>query len=41
MIDRLLDRSVVITLDEASDLLRQHATTADELRRVITGANLR
>ncbi len=34
MLDRLLHRSVVITLDGASYRLRHHATAADELRRV-------
>ena len=41
MLDRLLHRSVVITLDGASYRLRHHATAADELRRVTTGTNLR
>ena len=41
MLDRLLHRSVVITLDGASYRLRNHTTAADELRRVTTGTNLR
>lgn len=41
MLDRLLHRSVVATLDKASYRLRHHATAADELRRVTTGTNLR
>lgn len=41
MLDRLLHRSVVVTLDGASYRLRNHATAADELRRVTTGTNLR
>lgn len=41
MLDRLLHRSVVVTLDGASYRLRQHATVADELRRATTGTNLR
>ena len=41
MLDRLLHRSVVITLDGASYRLRHHATAADELRRVTTGTNMR
>ncbi len=41
MLDRLLHRSVVVTLDGASYRLRHHATAADELRRVTTGTNLR
>ena len=41
MLDRLLHRSVVITLDGASYRLRNHATAADELRRATTGTNLR
>ncbi|MFT4156468.1 MAG: IS21-like element helper ATPase IstB [Microbacterium sp.] len=41
MLDRLLHRSVVITLDGASYRLRHHTTAADELRRVTTGTNLR
>ena len=41
MLDRLLHRSVVATLDGASYRLRHHAIAADELRRVTTGTNLR
>jgi DNA replication protein DnaC len=41
MLDRLLHRSVVITLDGASYRLRHHHAAADELRRVTTGTNLR
>lgn len=41
MLDRLLHRSVVITLDGASYRLRNHAAASDELRRVTTGTNLR
>ena len=41
MLDRLLHRSVVVTLDGASYRLRNHAAAADELRRVTTGTNLR
>ena len=41
MLDRLLHRSVVVTLDGASYRLRNHHAAADELRRVTTGANLR
>ncbi|MFS0735386.1 ATP-binding protein [Microbacterium sp. 1P10AE] len=41
MLDRLLHRSVVVTLDGASYRLRHHTTAADELRRVTTGTNLR
>ena len=41
MLDRLLHRSVVVTLDGASYRLRNHATAADELRRVTTVTNLR
>lgn len=37
MLDRLLHRSVVITLDGASYRLRNHHAAADELRRVTTG----
>ncbi|MBX9719173.1 MAG: IS21-like element helper ATPase IstB [Microbacteriaceae bacterium] len=40
MLDRLLHRSVVITLDGASYRLRNHALAADELRRATTGTNL-
>ena len=41
MLDRLLHRSVVVTLDGASYRLRNHHAEADELRRVTTGTNLR
>lgn len=41
MLDRLLHRSVVGTLDGASYRLRNHHAAADELRRVTTGTNLR
>ena len=41
MLDRLLHRSVVITLDGASYRLRNHHAAADELRRITTGTNLR
>ncbi len=41
MLDRLLHRSVVITLDGASYRLRNHHAVADELRRVTTGTKLR
>lgn len=41
MLDRLLHRSVVITLDGASYRLRNHTAAADELRRATTGTNLR
>ncbi len=41
MLDRLLHRSVVATLDGASYRLRNHHAAADELRRVTTGTNLR
>ena len=41
MLDRLLHRSVVITLDGASYRLRNHHAASDELRRVTTGTNLR
>lgn len=41
MLDRLLHRSVVITLDGASYRLRHHHAAADELRRATTGTNLR
>ena len=41
MLDRLLHRSVVITLDGASYRLRNHTAASDELRRVTTGTNLR
>ncbi|WP_394289538.1 IS21-like element helper ATPase IstB [Microbacterium sp.] len=41
MLDRLLHRSVVITLDGASYRLRNHHAAAEQLRRVTTGTNLR
>lgn len=41
MLDRLLHRSVVVTLDGASYRLRHHATAAEEIRRATTGTNLR
>lgn len=41
MLDRLLHRSVVVTLDGASYRLRNHAAASDELRRITTGTNLR
>ncbi len=41
MLDRLLHRSVVITLDGASYRLRNHTAASDELRRVTTGTNFR
>jgi len=41
LFDRLLHRSVVITLDGASYRLRNHTAASDELRRVTTGTNLR
>ncbi|MGO1234762.1 ATP-binding protein, partial [Microbacterium gubbeenense] len=41
MLDRLLHRSVVITLDGASYRLRNHHAAADEIRRATTGTNLR
>ena len=41
MLDRLLHRSVVITLDGASYRLRNHTAAAEGLRRVTTGTNLR
>ena len=41
MLDRLLHRSVVITLDGASYRLRNHTAASDELRRITTGTNLR
>ncbi len=40
MLDRLLHRSVVVTLDGASYRLRNHAAQSDELRRITTGTNL-
>ena len=41
MLDRLLHRSVVVTLDGGSYRLRNHAAQSNELRRVITGTNFR
>jgi len=41
MLDRLLHRSVVVTLDGPSYRLRDHAAAANELRRVTTGTNFR
>jgi len=41
MLDRLLHRSVVITLDGPSYRLRHHANAAEELRRATTGTNIR
>ena len=41
MLDRLLHRSVVVTLDGGSYRLRNHHAAADELRRVTTGTNQR
>jgi DNA replication protein DnaC len=41
MLDRLLHKSVVVTLDGGSYRLRNHAAASDELRRVTTGTNLR
>ena len=41
MLDRLLHRSVVVTLDGGSYRLRNHAAAAGELRRVTTGTNFR
>lgn len=41
MLDRLLHRSVVVTLDGGSYRLRNHHAAADELRRVTTGINAR
>jgi DNA replication protein DnaC len=41
MLDRLLHRSVVVTLDGASYRLRNHAAASNELRRITTGTNLR
>ena len=40
MLDRLLHRSVVVSLDGASYRLRHHATAAEEIRRATTGTNL-
>jgi DNA replication protein DnaC len=41
MLDRLLHRSVVVTLDGGSYRLRNHAAESNELRRVTTGTNFR
>jgi DNA replication protein DnaC len=41
MLDRLLHRSVVVTLDGGSYRLRNHAAASNELRRVTTGTNFR
>ena len=41
MLDRLLHRSVVVTLDGASYRLRNHHAAAEEIRRATTGTNLR
>jgi len=41
MLDRLLHRSVVVTLDGGSYRLRNHAAQSNELRRVTTGTNFR
>ena len=41
MLDRLLHRSVVVTLDGGSYRLRNHAAQSSELRRVTTGTNFR
>lgn len=41
MLDRLLHRSVVVTLDGGSYRLRNHAAQSNELRRVTTGTNIR
>lgn len=41
MLDRLLHRSVVVTLDGASYRLRNRHAAADEIRRATTGTNLR
>jgi DNA replication protein DnaC len=41
MLDRLLHRSVVVTLEGASYRLRNHAAQSNELRRVTTGTNFR
>jgi DNA replication protein DnaC len=41
MLDRLLHRSVVVTLDGASYRLRNHTAASDELRRITTGTNPR
>ena len=41
MLDRLLHRSVVVTLDGGSYRLRNHAAQSNKLRRVTTGTNFR
>ena len=41
MLDRLLHRSVVVTLDGGSERLRNHAAQSNALRRVTTGTNFR
>ena len=41
MLDRLLHRSVVVTIDGASYRLRNHHAAAEEIRRATTGTNLR
>ncbi|WP_277613037.1 ATP-binding protein [Cryobacterium algoritolerans] len=41
MLDRLLHRSVVVTLDGGSYRLRNHTAQSNELRRVTTGTNFR
>ena len=41
MLDRLLHRSVVVTLDGGPYRLRNHAAQSNELRRVTTGTNFR
>ena len=41
MLDRLLHRSVVVTLDGVSYRLRNHHAAAERLRRVTTGSNPR
>ena len=41
MLDRLLHRSVVVTLDGGGYRLRNHAVASNERRRVRTGTNFR
>ena len=41
MLDRLLHRSLAVTLDVAPYRLRHQATAAEEIRRATTGTNLR
>jgi len=41
MLDRLLHRSVVATLDGGTCRLRNHAAASNEVRRVITGTKSR